>query len=143
MLSSVQNTYSGFFFITLEEWGKRKKPDEQYDAIIAHVNREMREIPGAVGFAFSPPAIPGVGTSGGVTFVLEDRAGKDLNFLADNTEEIRAAARKRPELARVSTTFLPTVPQVSVDVDRDKVLKQGVPLPTFTRRCNASWAARS
>jgi HAE1 family hydrophobic/amphiphilic exporter-1 len=128
MLSSVQNTYSGFFFVTLEEWGHRKKPDEKYEAILAHVNRELREIPGAIGFAFSPPAIPGIGTSGGVTFVLEDRAGRELSFLTENTNKFIAAARQRPELARVSTTFLPTVPQLSVDVDRDKVLKQGVPL---------------
>ena len=128
MLSSVQNTYSGFFFVTLEEWAKRKKPDEKYEAILAHVNKELREIPGAIGFAFSPPAIPGIGTSGGVTFVLEDRAGRELSFLVENTNRFIAAARQRPELARVSTTFLPTVPQLSVDVDRDKVLKQGVPL---------------
>jgi HAE1 family hydrophobic/amphiphilic exporter-1 len=128
MLSSVQNTYSGFFFVTLEEWAKRKKPDEKYEAILAHINSEMRKIPGAVGFAFSPPAIPGIGTAGGVTFVLEDRAGRELSFLTENTEKFMAAARQRPEIGRVSTTFLPTVPQLSVDVDRDKVLKQGVPL---------------
>ena len=80
MLSGVQNTYSGFFFITLEEWAERKKPEEQYKAIMKHLNREFGKIPGAVGFAFPPPAIPGVGTSGGVTFVLEDRAGKGWNF---------------------------------------------------------------
>jgi HAE1 family hydrophobic/amphiphilic exporter-1 len=133
MLSSVQNTYSGFFFVTLEEWANRKKPDEKYETILAHVNRELREIPGAIGFAFSPPAIPGIGTSGGVTFVLEDRAGRELSFLTENTNKFIAAARQRPELARVSTTFLPTVPQLSVDVDRDKVLKQGVPLSDVYR----------
>jgi len=128
MLSSVQNTYSGFFFVTLEEWGNRKKPDEKYQAILNHLNGEMKDIPGAMGFAFSPPAIPGIGTSGGVTFILEDRAGKDLKFLVENTNKFVEAARARPELARISTTFLPTVPQMSVEVDRDKVLKQGVKL---------------
>jgi hydrophobic/amphiphilic exporter-1 (mainly G- bacteria), HAE1 family len=128
MLSQVQNTYSGFFFITLEDWSKRKKPEEKYEAIMARVNRELREIPGAIGFAFSPPAIPGIGASGGVTFLLEDRVGKDISFLAENTQKFVAAARERPELASVTTTFLPVVPQVSADVDRDKVLKQGVPL---------------
>lgn len=128
MLSGVQNTYSGFFFITLEEWSKRKKPEEKYAAIMKHLNDELRKIPGAVGFAFSPPAIPGIGTSGGVTFILEDRAGKDLTFLAENVRTFLAEANKRPEFARVSSTFLPTVPQVFVQVDRDKVLKQGVKL---------------
>jgi HAE1 family hydrophobic/amphiphilic exporter-1 len=128
MLSQVQNTYSGFFFITLEDWAKRKKPEEKYGAIMAHVNQKFREISGAIGFAFSPPAIPGIGAAGGVTFILEDRVGKDIAFLAENSRKFVVAARQRPELASVTTTFLPVVPQVSADVDRDKVLKQGVPL---------------
>jgi HAE1 family hydrophobic/amphiphilic exporter-1 len=126
MLSQVQNTYSAFFFISLEEWSKRKEPDAQYEAIKASISRRMAGIPGAIGFAFPPPAIMGVGTSGGVTFILEDRAGRDISFLAQNTNKFLAEARKRPEFARVSTTFIPTVPQLYVDVDRDKVLKQGV-----------------
>jgi HAE1 family hydrophobic/amphiphilic exporter-1 len=126
MLSQVQNTYSAFFFISLEEWSKRKKPEEQYEAIKASISKKMAAIPGAIGFAFPPPAIMGVGTSGGATFILQDRAGKDIAFLAENTQKFIEAAKKRPELARVTTTFLPTVPQLFVDVDRDKVLKQGV-----------------
>jgi HAE1 family hydrophobic/amphiphilic exporter-1 len=128
MLSGVNNTYSSFFFIAFEEWSKRKKPEEQYTAIKNHLNREFANIPGAVGFCFPPPAIPGVGTSGGVTFVLEDRSGKGIPFLAENLEKFLAAARKRPELAGVFTTALLSVPQVFVDVDRDQVLSQGVKL---------------
>ena len=126
MLSQVQNTYSAFFFISLEEWSKRKKPEEKYEAIKASISKKMAGIPGAIGFAFPPPAIMGVGTSGGVTFVLEDRAGKDIAFLAANTQKFMEAARKRPELSRITTTFIPTVPQLFVNVDRDKALKQGV-----------------
>ena len=126
MLSQVANTYSSFFFITLEEWALRHKPDEQYTAIKNELNKRLGSITGAMGFAFSPPAIPGIGTSGGVTFMLEDRAGKDLDFLATNVAKFLDAARKRPELASVSSTFRPTVPQLFVEVDRDKVLKQGV-----------------
>lgn len=126
MLSQVQNTYSAFFFVTLEDWAKRKKPEEQYAAIKAELTRHLGGISGAIGFAFPPPAIPGVGVSGGATFILEDRAGKDIAFLAENTGKFIEAARKRPELAGVTTTFRPTVPQLFIDVDRDKVLKQGV-----------------
>jgi len=128
MLSGVSNTYSTFFFITLEDWAARKKPEEQYEAIKGHLNRELRGLTEAIAFAFPPPAIPGVGTSGGATFILEDRSGKDIAFLAEQTNKFLDAARKRPELAGLSTTFRPTVPQVFVEVDRDKVLKQGVAL---------------
>ncbi len=126
LLSGVNNTYSAFFFITLEEWAKRKKPDEQYSAISAHINREFAKIPEAIGFAFSPPAIPGVGSSGGVTFILEDHTGGDL--LAPNLPKFMAAAAKRPELASVFTTALLSVPQIYVDVNRDQALQQGVEL---------------
>ena len=126
MLSQVQNTYSAFFFISLKDWAERKKPEEQYEAIKASISKKMAGLPGAVGFAFPPPAIMGVGTSGGATFILQDRAGKDIEFLAANTQKFIDAAQKRPEFSRVTTTFTPSVPQLFVDVDRDRALKQGV-----------------
>jgi HAE1 family hydrophobic/amphiphilic exporter-1 len=88
----------------------------------------LAKVPQAAAFALPPPAIQGIGTSGGVTLVLEDRAGRDIGFLSENVQRFLEAARKRPELARVATTLQPAVPQVFVKVDRDKVLKQGVDL---------------
>jgi len=128
LLTNVQNTFSAFSFITLKHWKERKKPEEQYGAILTHLNRELANLPQAVAFAFPPPAIPGIGTAGGVTFVLEDRAGKDITFLAENVSKFIEAASKRAELDRVTTTSLLTVPQIFVNVDRDKVLKQGIHL---------------
>ena len=126
LLSFVRTSYNGFFFVTLKPWDERKSRDEQFQQIKQNINRELSKIPEGIAFSFSPPAIPGVGTSGGFTFVLEDRAGNDVQFLSDNLNRFLAAARKRPEIANVSTTFLPSVPQQFVDVDRDKVIKQGV-----------------
>ncbi|PYU09652.1 MAG: hydrophobe/amphiphile efflux-1 family RND transporter, partial [Acidobacteria bacterium] len=128
MISGVQNTFSSFFWVTLKEWGQRKAPEETYDTIRVHINEELRQLPAGVSIAFSPPAIPGVGTSGGATFILEDRGGHDVQFLADNTTAFMQAARKRPELASVFTTMLAAVPQVYINVERDKVLTQGVNL---------------
>ncbi len=128
LLSQVTNTYSGFFFITLEDWSKRKKPEEQYEAIMMHIYGQMSQLTEGVAFPISPPAIPGIGTAGGFTFVLEDRAGKDIAFLARNVQTFLQAARKRPELSSLATTFSPAVPQVYVNVEREKALKQGVPL---------------
>jgi HAE1 family hydrophobic/amphiphilic exporter-1 len=128
LLSYVRTSYNGFFFVTLKPWDERGSRSEQYQAIKARLNQELKKLPDGTVFSFSPPAIPGVGTAGGVTFVLEDRAGKDVKFLGDNLTKFLAAARKRPELAQVSTTFIPSVPQEFINVDRDKVLKQGVNL---------------
>jgi HAE1 family hydrophobic/amphiphilic exporter-1 len=128
LLSTVYNTSSAFFFVNFKPWSERMRPEEKLAGIQARITRELAKIPEGRAFAFSPPSIPGVGTAGGFTFVLEDRAGKDISFLSDNLDKFMTAARKRKEIANLSTTFLPTVPQVFVNVDRDKVLKQGVAL---------------
>ncbi len=129
LLSQVQATYNASFFITLKPWDERTKAEEQYPAIRARINRELAKLPEANAFAISPPSIPGVGSAGGFTFILEDRSGKqDPSFLAQNTEKFLAAAKTNRALAGLVTTQLPNVPQVFVKVDRDKVLKQGVAL---------------
>jgi HAE1 family hydrophobic/amphiphilic exporter-1 len=126
LLSFVRTSYNAFYFVTLKPWGDRTTRAEQYQEIKAHLNQQLSKLPQGTVFSFSPPAIPGVGTSGGFQFVLEDRAGKDVQFLAGNLTKFLAEARKRPEIGMVSTTFLPSVPQKFVEVDREKVLKQGV-----------------
>ncbi len=128
LLSFTRTSYNAFFFVTLKPWENRKTQAEQYQAIKAHLNQQLKGLPEGTVFSFSPPAIPGVGTAGGVTFVLEDRAGKDVQFLSNNLATFLAAARKRPELASVFSTFIPSVPQQFINVDKDKVLKQGVSL---------------
>ena len=128
LLSFVRTSYNAFFFVTLKPWDERTSRVEQFQAIKAHINGELSKLPAAFAFGFSPPAIPGVGTSGGFTFILEDRSGGDVQFLAKNLATFMDAARKRPEIAQLSTTFLPSVPERFLDVDRDKVLKQGVVL---------------
>jgi HAE1 family hydrophobic/amphiphilic exporter-1 len=128
LLSYVRTSYNAFFWVSLKPWDDRKSRSEAYQAIKARLNQELKQLPEGTVFSFSPPAIPGVGTAGGVTFVLEDRGGKDIKFLTDNLNKFLAAARKRPELGMVSTTFIPSVPEEFINVDREKVLKQGVAL---------------
>jgi HAE1 family hydrophobic/amphiphilic exporter-1 len=136
-LSGVANTYSAFFFITLKPWSERGAPEEHADALLQRIDEALYSIREGYAFAFAPPAIPGIGASGGFTFLLEDRAGKDLSFLSQNVEQFMQAASKRPELAGLSTTFLPTVPQVFVDVDRAKVLQENVQLRDVSQTLQA------
>ena len=67
------------------------------------INGGLRQIAGGNAVAFPPPAIPGVGTSGGLPFVLEDRSGQGVQFLAENLTKFLAELRKRPELSGVFT----------------------------------------
>ncbi|MFN8640443.1 MAG: multidrug efflux RND transporter permease subunit [Candidatus Binatia bacterium] len=128
LLSGVNTTYSAFYFVTLKPWGERDAEGRTADVIMRELNAKLAYLPEAQAFAFAPPAIPGVGTSGGATFMLEDRSGQGTQFLARNADAFLAAARQRPELATIWTTFIPATPQMYAYVNRDKVLNQGVEL---------------
>src|SRR5258708_34459575 len=84
------------------------------------------QVPEAIAFAFMPPAIPGLGNSGGFSFWLQDRSGGSVDFLDQNLQKFLDAARKRPELTGVGSQFSASGPQIYADVARAKVLKQGV-----------------
>ncbi|MEI6081582.1 MAG: efflux RND transporter permease subunit [Verrucomicrobiota bacterium] len=128
LLSGVQNTYSAFYFITLKPWKERTAPGQDAFALLQTINKKISFIPGAMNFAFPPPAIPGIGTSGGTTFILEDRVGTDPTFLPTNVAKFMAAIKKCPEVGSVTTTYLPSVPQVSMIIDPAMCLMLGVNL---------------
>jgi hydrophobic/amphiphilic exporter-1 (mainly G- bacteria), HAE1 family len=127
LLSNTSSTYSGFYFLELDPWEERPTAELSATGIMQTLNQKMRaEIPEAISFAFGPPAIPGLGTAGGFTFMLQDRAGGTVQQLSDTLDKLTAAARKRPELASLVSTFRPSVPQLYVEVDQDRILKQGL-----------------
>ena len=86
--SATNTTFNAFYFLTLDDWDERDPKGLTADAIMLSLNTRAAGLPDAQAFAFPPPAIPGVGTSGGITFMLEDRAGKDVQFLAENTTDV-------------------------------------------------------
>jgi len=128
LLSRVTASNYGFYFIGLKPWDDR---GSGLDArtIVNRLNGELRRaVPEAAAFAVMPPSIPGLGTQGGFSFWLQDRSGGTLDFLNANLQKFLTAARSRPELAGVTSQFSAAVPQVFANVDRDKVLKQGIPI---------------
>ncbi|HEU4686547.1 MAG TPA: efflux RND transporter permease subunit, partial [Nitrospira sp.] len=132
-LSQVSTTYNAYFSVNLKPWDERRSSEEQYEAILARVNRELAKVPEAEAVAFSPPPIPGIGTAGGTTMMLEDRMGRGGGFLAQQTARFLEAARQRPEIASVTTTLLPDVPQLFARIDHAKALKQGVALTDISQ----------
>jgi HAE1 family hydrophobic/amphiphilic exporter-1 len=129
LLSYVSSTYNGFFFVSLDPWDERSWKGGTAAELVQTLNAKFRaQVPEATAFAFTPPAIPGLGTSGGFSLWVQDRSGGSVDFLNQNLQKFLEAARKRPELQNVNSSFRAAVPQVFVDVDRDKALKQGVPI---------------
>jgi hydrophobic/amphiphilic exporter-1 (mainly G- bacteria), HAE1 family len=128
MLSGVNATYSSFYFISLKPWEDRKTPETSYEGIKLNLQKRLSQVTSGMAFSFPPPAIPGVGTSGGVTFILEDRSGSGIDFLAKNTKAFIAEARKRPEFSGVMTTALFGAPQLGVKVDNAKAMTEQIEL---------------
>jgi HAE1 family hydrophobic/amphiphilic exporter-1 len=121
-------SYTGTGFIGLKPWDERKSDDLQAPAIIASLNKKFGSISEARIFAVMPPAIPGISSAGGFSMMLQDKSGGDYGFLAKNVGAFLAEAGKRPELAGIRPIFSPAVPQIFAEVDKDKVLKEGVPI---------------
>jgi len=129
LLTQVQSTNAGFFFVNLKPWAARKAKDEQLQYLQSSIQKQLGANPDGIAFAFPPPSIPGIGTSGGVTMILEDRSGgDDAAVLTKNVFGFLGALSKRPEIAAAIPSYQPAVPQLYVDVDKEKALEQQVNL---------------
>ena len=129
LLTQTQSTNTAFFFVSLKDWSLRKSKQEQFAAIQANLAQMLAGNPDGIAFSFPPPSIPGVGTSGGVTFVLEDQSGNDdPDFLTKNLGAFLGGLKGRPEIAFAQPAYLPAVPQLYAAVDKEKVAEQQVQL---------------
>ncbi len=139
LLTRVATSNNAFYFVVLKPWDQRTGPGLDSRSVIANINRQLAtQIQEAVAFAFSPPAIPGFGSSVGFSFWLQDRSGGTIEQLDKNLQTFLAAARKRPELIGVNSQFSSGTPQYFATVDRDKALKQGVALNNVYQTMQAS-----
>src|SRR5438445_2923200 len=138
LLSFSSATYGAFYFVSLKKWSERPGAEHTDEAVINRLNRELfGRINEAFAFGFPPPAIPGLGNSGGFSMWIQDRSGADVPFLQKNLEAFMAAAKKRPEVGSINTIWRASVPQIYADVDRDKVLKQGISLSSVYQTMQA------
>jgi HAE1 family hydrophobic/amphiphilic exporter-1 len=126
LLTASLSPNTAFFFVSLEPWADRGSGKHVNDIIIQVNQRLAGGVPGAMAFAFGPPAIPGLGTGSGFSMMLQDRGGNPPQYLAEQTRRFIEAASQRPEIGGAISTFRATVPQIFADVDTDKVLKLGI-----------------
>jgi HAE1 family hydrophobic/amphiphilic exporter-1 len=128
----VTSTYQpnfGTIFVRLKPWGERHSDALHVRGIMAGLQPQLAKIPEAVIFPFNIPTISGFGASAGFNFLLQDRSGSlTVQQLGEFSRQFLDAARKRPELANLFTSFDPRYPQVKVDLDREKARKLGVPI---------------
>jgi Cation/multidrug efflux pump len=128
LLSMGRKPNVGVIFTHLAPWDERKATELSVDSQIQKVFMNNGVFPEATILAFSPPALPGIGTTGGFTMMIEDRAGTSLDDMDKVSKEFVAAARKRPEIGMVYSSFNSNTPGYEFEVDREKALKLGVPV---------------
>jgi HAE1 family hydrophobic/amphiphilic exporter-1 len=126
LATDTSATYLVSFFVQLKPWDERVPEGRTAKVISDEINGEIKAMPEAAGFAFGPPAIPGVGRGSGFSLMLQDTVGREPADLQAQADKFVAAASKRPEIARIGTAWTAKVPQVFVAVDREKMMKQGV-----------------
>ena len=128
----VTNTFQpnfGTIFMRLKPWEERKGPGLHAMDLMKNVQAQVSAIPDAVIFPFNIPTISGFGASAGFNFILQDRSGSlSIERLGELTRQFADAARQRPEIGNIFTSFDPRYPQVKVELDREKARKLGVPV---------------
>jgi len=139
---AVTSTYQpnfGSIFVRLKPWEERKGAALNVKGIMATVQRQFAAIPEAIIFPFNIPTISGFGASAGFKFLLQDRTGSlTVEDLGAQARKFLGAARQRPELGNLFTSFDPNYPQVKVDLDREKARNLGVPIDDVFKALSAS-----
>ena len=129
---AVTATYQPNFatiFVRLKPWEERKDPSLHVKALMGKLGRAFSQIPEALIIPFNIPTISGFGASSGFNFLLQDRSGSlSVSQLGQQSVAFLTAARQRPELANLLTSFNPNYPQVGVELDREKARALGVPV---------------
>ncbi|RYD23519.1 MAG: multidrug efflux RND transporter permease subunit [Verrucomicrobiaceae bacterium] len=137
ILNNLNVPNAALMFIGLDDWKDRASPELHAKALAAEWNKKFYGIPGARVFAFGPPPLPGYGNVSGFTMQLQDRSGGSVDQLAAMVAQAQAAAAKRPEIGRLTTTFNPSTPQVKVEMDREKARTLGVPVDSVFQTLQA------
>jgi len=138
MLSVSNATNTAVLFVTLKPWGERGVEGGHYKEIIKNLNTKfLLNVPEATVFAFGPPPIQGIGNASGFTVMLQDRGGQTPEYLSEQATKFMQKASTRPEIGRIYTTFRADVPQISIDVDRNKAIKMGLKLEDVNQTLGA------
>ncbi|RWM24078.1 MAG: multidrug efflux RND transporter permease subunit [Mesorhizobium sp.] len=129
-LTSAAQSNSAVEFAILKPWDQRG-PDQSASKLVADVRSKLMEIPEAFALSFDPPSIPGIGTTGGFEFQVQDLTGRGSIALNDATQAVLAEARKQPELnpQQLFSSFSTSTPQFNYDLDRNKAKLLGLSLP--------------
>jgi multidrug efflux pump len=122
---------AGIVFATLKPFDQRQGPEQSAAAIAAAINKRMASLQDAVVMVLPPPPVRGLGNFGGFKMMIEDRGNLGYDELFKAVKAIQAKAKGNPKLAGMFSSFQVNVPQLFVDVDRNRAKEMGVSLATI------------
>lgn len=128
VMGGGEQSNSGTYFVILKNWDERKGKEHTAQAIVNRFNAQAYGIQEAEVFAMVPPAIPGLGATGGLQLQLEDRKNLGATEMQRAVEALMETYHTKSALASVSSQYQANVPQYFLNVDRDKVQLMGIPL---------------
>jgi HAE1 family hydrophobic/amphiphilic exporter-1 len=128
MLNNSNASNYSTTIIALENWDKRQSPDLHVFALVPRLQKELAQIQESICFAFIPPAIQGLGNAGGFQIQIQDRSAAGMDVLQMATTDLMDRGNSDPILRGLNTSFSATVPQIYLDIDREKAIKMGIPL---------------
>lgn len=132
----------GLIFVHFRDWAKRGGGELSASAVLGRTSRHFASYPGAVIFGVTPPTVPGLGTSAGFDFQLQDRAGLGHAELMKVRDDLVARAAANPELAGVRPNGLPDNPTYQIDIDREKAAALGINLADVDQTFSTAWGSR-
>ena len=118
----------GMAIVNLKDWDKRPNPEQHQTAVMQRIQGMVWTMPEAQAMAFEFPPIPGLGSSGGFDFRLQDTEGRSAQELGQVLNGLVYQANQDPRLNRVFSTWRANIPQYFLNVDRDKAKAQGIAL---------------
>ena len=128
IMGGGEQSNTGTYFVVLKNWDQRKGKEHTAAAVVERFNEMAYGIQEAQIFAMVPPAIPGLGASGGLQLQLEDRNNLGPTEMQRAVETLMATYHTQPALASISSMYQANVPQYFLNIDRDKVQFMGIQL---------------
>ena len=119
---------AGVMFIRLKDYAQRHGRDMHSSTVAPRLSRALAPLPDASFIVVNPPAISGIGQTGGFEFVLEALEGQEPSEIAATMRGIVVAANQNAKLSRVFSTYNAATPQIRLDIDREKVQALGIKL---------------
>jgi HAE1 family hydrophobic/amphiphilic exporter-1/multidrug efflux pump len=128
LLTNAYTSNNASLIVMLKPWDERKSAEEKLQPILAAARKNFAAYPEAVSLVFPPPPINGLGNASGFVFELQDKTGRSPQELAATKDKFMQVLSKSKDLTGIYSAYSTSIPQIKLDIDRDKVRTLDIPI---------------